>query len=119
MLDYFHKDTYFLRGFVIDAKLGLDFNDTISMFAFGSYVHDVLDVQKVLFMDSAEGVANTLRPYWSEATGDRANVVQAQPDMLEIVPPGTSKGSGVKLLLDHLGVSPKEVRTKEVVFLLF
>ncbi|GMN40024.1 hypothetical protein TIFTF001_009243 [Ficus carica] len=67
------------------------------------------DIQKVLFMDSAEGVANTLRPYWSEATGDRANVVQAQPDMLEIVPPGTSKGSGVKLLLDHLGVSPKEI----------
>lgn len=29
--------------------------------------------------------------------------------MLEIVPPETSKGKGVKMLLDHLGVSPNEV----------
>lgn len=55
-------------------------------------------------------VASSIRPYWSEATGDRATVVQAVPDMLEIVPPGTSKGSGVRMLLDHLGVSEKEVR---------
>ncbi|XP_030530661.1 endoribonuclease YBEY, chloroplastic isoform X2 [Rhodamnia argentea] len=67
------------------------------------------DIQKIIFLDAAEGVATNLRPYWSEATGARANVVQAVPDMLEIVPPGTSKGSGVKMLLDHLGVAPKEV----------
>ncbi|KAK3435943.1 hypothetical protein EUGRSUZ_C00613 [Eucalyptus grandis] len=67
------------------------------------------DIQKMIFLDTTEGVATNLRPYWSEATGARANVVQAVPDMLEIVPPGTSKGSGVKLLLDHLGVAPKEV----------
>lgn len=29
--------------------------------------------------------------------------------MLEIVPPGISKGSGAKLLLDHLGITEKEV----------
>ncbi|XP_043720317.1 endoribonuclease YBEY, chloroplastic-like isoform X2 [Telopea speciosissima] len=67
------------------------------------------EIQKLLFLDTAEGVAMTLRPYWSEATKGRGNVVQALPDMLEIVPPGTSKGSGVKLLLDHLGVTTKEV----------
>ncbi|PSR89329.1 Phosphatase [Actinidia chinensis var. chinensis] len=67
------------------------------------------DIQKMIFLDTAEGVATTLRPHWSEATSDRATVVQAQPDMLEIVPPGTSKGSGVKMLLDHLGVNAKEV----------
>lgn len=60
-------------------------------------------------MDTAEGVSTALRPYWSEATGDRATVVQTVPDMLELVPPGTSKGSGVKMLLDHLGITPKEV----------
>uniref|UniRef100_A0A7N0V739 Haloacid dehalogenase-like hydrolase family protein n=1 Tax=Kalanchoe fedtschenkoi TaxID=63787 RepID=A0A7N0V739_KALFE len=65
--------------------------------------------QKLIFLDTAESVATTLRPYWSAATGDRATVVQAVPDMLEIVPPGTSKGSGVRMLLDHLGVSEKEV----------
>ncbi|KAI3522440.1 hypothetical protein L1887_00199 [Cichorium endivia] len=67
------------------------------------------DVQKVLFLDTAEGVSGTLRPYWSEAINGRASVVQAQPDMLEIVPAGTSKGSGVKLLLDHFGVTANEV----------
>ncbi|PWA97568.1 haloacid dehalogenase-like hydrolase family protein [Artemisia annua] len=67
------------------------------------------DVQKVLFLHTAEGVAGTLRPYWSEATMGRASVVQAQPDMLEIVPAGSSKGSGVRMLLDHFGVTPNEV----------
>ncbi|KAL5850520.1 hypothetical protein ACOSQ3_008573 [Xanthoceras sorbifolium] len=67
------------------------------------------DIQKLIFLGTAEGVATTLRPYWSEATKDRANVVQAIPDMLEIVPLGTSKGSGVRMLLDHLGVTTKEI----------
>ncbi|MBA0868727.1 hypothetical protein Goshw_018086 [Gossypium schwendimanii] len=67
------------------------------------------DIQKLIFFDTAEGIATNLRPYWSEATKDHASVVQAVPDMLEIVPFGTSKGSGVKLLLDHLGVSSKEI----------
>ncbi|CAH1451656.1 unnamed protein product [Lactuca virosa] len=76
-------------------------------------VEDLLssgDVQKVLFLDTAEGVSGRLRPYWSEAIkGGRASVVQAQPDMLEIVPAGTSKGSGVRMLLDHFGVGADEV----------
>lgn len=67
------------------------------------------DIQKVIFLDTVEGVSTTLRPHWVEAIGDNASVVQAQSDILEIVPPGTSKGSGVKILLDHLGVSPKEI----------
>ncbi|PKI47167.1 hypothetical protein CRG98_032438 [Punica granatum] len=67
------------------------------------------DIQKMIFLDTSEGVATNLRPYWSEAIGERANVVQAVPDMLEIVPPGTSKGSGVRMLLDHLGASAEEI----------
>ncbi|XP_068343923.1 endoribonuclease YBEY, chloroplastic-like [Pyrus communis] len=66
-------------------------------------------IQKLVFMDTAEGVTTALRPYWSEATGDSATVVQTVPDMLEIVPPGTSKGRGVNMLLDHLGVTPREI----------
>ncbi|KAJ9701879.1 hypothetical protein PVL29_003902 [Vitis rotundifolia] len=69
----------------------------------------IAEIQKVLFLDTAEGVATALRPYWSEAVGGRANVVQSQADMLEIVPPGTSKGSGVRMLLDHLNVPAQEV----------
>ncbi|XP_004498456.1 endoribonuclease YBEY, chloroplastic-like [Cicer arietinum] len=67
------------------------------------------DIQKMIFLDTAQSVADTLRPYWSDATKGRATVVQAVPDMLEIVPLGTSKGSGVKVLLDHLGVTTKEI----------
>ena len=63
----------------------------------------------MVFFDTAERVNSTLRPHWSEATTDRATVVQAVPDMLEIVPLGTSKGKGVKMLLDHLGVTANEV----------
>lgn len=65
--------------------------------------------QKLLFLDTAEGVSTALRPYWSDATRGRASVVQALPDMLEIVPSGTSKGSGVRVLLDHLGITANEV----------
>ncbi|GLT57205.1 hypothetical protein SLA2020_301930 [Shorea laevis] len=68
-----------------------------------------VDVQKLIFLDTVEGVARTLRPYWAEALGDRANVTQAVADILEIVPPQTSKGMGVRMLLDHLGVSAEEV----------
>ncbi|KAI8531028.1 hypothetical protein RHMOL_Rhmol11G0106000 [Rhododendron molle] len=68
-----------------------------------------IDIQKLIFLDTAEGVATALRPYWSEATKERATVVQAVPDMLEIVPSGTSKGNGVRMLLDHLGASPEEI----------
>ncbi|KAJ4957639.1 hypothetical protein NE237_024750 [Protea cynaroides] len=67
------------------------------------------EIQKLIFLDTAEGVDMTLRPYWSEATKGCAHVVQSIPDMLEIVPPGTSKGSGVRILLDHLGLTTKEV----------
>nr|XP_010914881.1 endoribonuclease YBEY, chloroplastic isoform X2 [Elaeis guineensis] len=67
------------------------------------------EVQKLIFLDTAEGVSSTLRPHWTKATKGRAGIVQAMPDMLEIVPHGTSKGNGVKMLLDHLGVTAKEV----------
>ncbi|CAH9100305.1 unnamed protein product [Cuscuta europaea] len=67
------------------------------------------EIQKMIFLDTAEGVSSMLRPYWEKAAGDYASVVQAVPDMLEIVPSGTSKGRGVQILLDHLGVSPKEI----------
>ncbi|KAF8388879.1 hypothetical protein HHK36_025560 [Tetracentron sinense] len=67
------------------------------------------EIQKLVFIDTAETVSTTLRPYWSEAVRDRAGVVQGQADMLEIVPAGTSKGNGVRMLLNHLGVSANEI----------
>ncbi|XP_039118988.1 endoribonuclease YBEY, chloroplastic-like [Dioscorea cayenensis subsp. rotundata] len=67
------------------------------------------DIQKLLFIHTAEGVSSNLRPCWEEAVRGRAGVVQAQADMLEIVPAGTNKGSGVKLLLDHLDITANEI----------
>nr|CAD1843183.1 unnamed protein product [Ananas comosus var. bracteatus] len=66
-------------------------------------------IQKLIFLYTADGVSSVLHPYWSEALKGRACIVQEMPDMLEIVPPGISKGSGAKLLLDHLGITEKEV----------
>nr|CAB3478241.1 unnamed protein product [Digitaria exilis] len=67
------------------------------------------EIQKVLFLETPEGISSALRPYWAKAIEGRAHVVQAQPDMLELVPPATSKGNGVKILLNHLSISPDEV----------
>ncbi|VAH79358.1 unnamed protein product [Triticum turgidum subsp. durum] len=67
------------------------------------------EIQKLVFIGTSEGVSSTLRPYWTKAIKERAGVLQAQPDMLELVPPATSKGTGVKILLDHLCISPDEV----------
>uniref|UniRef100_A0A0E0JIG5 Sugar-phosphatase n=1 Tax=Oryza punctata TaxID=4537 RepID=A0A0E0JIG5_ORYPU len=67
------------------------------------------EIQKVLFLETPEGISSALRPFWEKAIEGRARVVQAQPDMLELVPPATSKGDGVKILLDHLCITPDEV----------
>lgn len=86
---------------------------------FCSYHPHNLFLQKLIFLDTADGVATVLRPYWSEATGDHAKVVQAQEDMLEIVPPGTSKGNGVRMLIDHLGITAKEVQSDATLVSIF
>ncbi|KMZ75042.1 Hydrolase Cof, related [Zostera marina] len=70
---------------------------------------EAADINKMLFYGTTEGISTNLRPYWLEASKGRADITQAQTDMLEIIPPDASKGKGVKLLLDHLGVTPKEI----------
>ncbi|KAI5068300.1 hypothetical protein GOP47_0016645 [Adiantum capillus-veneris] len=73
------------------------------------YIIKNFQIQKLLFADTAEEVSKVIRPYWSKKLGDAARVVQAQDDMLEIIPVGSSKGKGVQILLDDLGVDPDEV----------
>uniref|UniRef100_A0A7C8ZSN8 Sugar-phosphatase n=1 Tax=Opuntia streptacantha TaxID=393608 RepID=A0A7C8ZSN8_OPUST len=68
------------------------------------------EIQKLLFLESIDDrISAILRPYWSKEAGDHANVIQAIPETLELVLHGASKGDGVKLLLDHLGASSKEI----------
>ncbi|XP_042398016.1 endoribonuclease YBEY, chloroplastic-like isoform X3 [Zingiber officinale] len=66
------------------------------------------DLQKLVFLGTAEEIS-ALRPYWTEATRGLADVVQPQTCMLEIIPSGVSKDSGVKMLLDHLGIATDEI----------
>ncbi|KAK3242116.1 hypothetical protein CYMTET_48163 [Cymbomonas tetramitiformis] len=66
-------------------------------------------VNKMLFCMEPEQVQAELRPYWAAALHDRAAVVQAVPNMLEILPLGSSKGAGVEILLQRMGVPAREV----------
>lgn len=61
-------------------------------------------VRKMLFMAPPTQVDAELTPYWRSVLGGRASLMQAVPDMLEIVPPGVNKGEGLRLLLNDVGV---------------
>ena len=55
------------------------------------------------------GRAAVARAELSDLYAGRATFVQALPDMLEILPPGASKGAGLRWLLDDLGIAPEHV----------
>ncbi|EFJ39827.1 hypothetical protein VOLCADRAFT_100503, partial [Volvox carteri f. nagariensis] len=64
-------------------------------------------VRKLLFMTDPSTVTQELLPYWTkELEGSGAQVLQAVPNMLEIVPSGINKWAGVRRLLDHLDLPP-------------
>jgi hydroxymethylpyrimidine pyrophosphatase-like HAD family hydrolase len=64
-----------------------------------------LHVQKLLFLDKVDGDSSVLRQHWSELTQGRARVIKAHSSMIEIVPLNASKGGGIRILLDHLGIT--------------
>ncbi|XP_047076730.1 endoribonuclease YBEY, chloroplastic-like [Lolium rigidum] len=71
-------------------------------------VEDLLEyssIQKLLFLTNAEEDLSVLIQHWSELTEGKACVVKAQPNALEIVPLNASKGGGIRVLLDHLGIT--------------
>ncbi|BAF24994.1 endoribonuclease YBEY, chloroplastic isoform X1 [Oryza sativa Japonica Group] len=68
-----------------------------------------IDIQKFVFLETPEVISSVLRPHWARRVDGKAQVVQAQGDVLEVVPLGTSKGNGVKILLESLCASPDEV----------
>lgn len=65
--------------------------------------------QKFLFYDTPDAITHSVRPYWVSKFKGKVQCVQALDDMLEMLPPGQSKGAGVTMLLDHLGVPLDEV----------
>ena len=70
-------------------------------------------VCKLLFMASADRIAAEVRPHWREALRagrhGGARAVQAVPEMLELVPAGVSKATGLQLLMAELGLEPHQV----------
>jgi len=65
----------------------------------------VTPVHKLLFLGLEEDLA-ALRPALELALGDRATVVKAIDGMLEVLPPGASKGAALRMLLADRGLDP-------------
>ena len=64
-----------------------------------------IPIMKVLLMES-EARISLIRPKAQIAFAERASLTTAIPGMLEILPLGSSKGSGVEWLLNSLGIPP-------------
>ena len=64
-----------------------------------------LYLQKLLLFDSAEEDSSVLRLHCSELTEGKAHVLKMQPNTIDIVPLNASKGGGIRILLDHLGIT--------------
>uniref|UniRef100_A0A0E0QR05 Malonyl-CoA decarboxylase C-terminal domain-containing protein n=1 Tax=Oryza rufipogon TaxID=4529 RepID=A0A0E0QR05_ORYRU len=67
--------------------------------------------KKFVFLETPEAISSMLRPHWARRVDGMAQVIliQAQSDVLEVVPLRTSKGNGVKIMLESLCASPDEV----------
>lgn len=67
-----------------------------------------IPVNKVIVVDTVERVKSARAQLQAQLDG-QVTLVQALDHMLEILPPGTSKGKGVQKLLEMVGVSPEHV----------
>ena len=63
---------------------------------------------KLLFIADAKTIA-AKRARLEDILSGEAEVTQAIPEMLEVLPLGGNKGAGVAILLDHLGFDRREV----------
>lgn len=67
-------------------------------------------VRKLLFMADPSVVDGLLKPHWGAALqGQAAEVLQAVPNMLEVVPAGVNKWAGLQVLLEHLDIHPEQI----------
>ncbi|GJN21063.1 hypothetical protein PR202_gb08510 [Eleusine coracana subsp. coracana] len=104
----------FLQGSLVYARHGqeiyradLDANICKEIKVMPS-IEDLLEyssIQKLLFFDNVEEGSSVLVRHCSELTKGKARVIQIQPHCIEIVPHNASKGHGLRILLDHLGMT--------------
>lgn len=64
------------------------------------------NVYKVMFMGDDDQI-RAIRPAATKALSDKASLTSALSGMLEILPIGASKGAGVKLVLEKMGINPE------------
>jgi Cof subfamily protein (haloacid dehalogenase superfamily) len=68
------------------------------------------NVYKILFYgDDEEIIKDSVKPFWEKNIVEGAKITQAIPEMLELVPTGTSKASGLEKLLLEFGVTADEM----------
>lgn len=65
-------------------------------------------IHKLILIDDEQRIRDVRETLTGRFDG-RATFVQALSDMLEILPPGASKGAGLRTLLHDLGISPEHV----------
>ena len=72
-------------------------------------LHEItINIHKLIVLDDEEKIVQ-IRPMLAKALGTSASLTRAVPGMLEVLPPGSSKGEGVAVLLDHLQVKTDHV----------
>ncbi|KAL6629359.1 hypothetical protein ACP70R_029124 [Stipagrostis hirtigluma subsp. patula] len=62
-------------------------------------------IQKLLLFDNAEEDSSVLMHHFSEIAEGKGRVIKMQKNSIEIVPLNVSKGGGIRILLDHLGIT--------------
>ncbi|OEL16029.1 hypothetical protein BAE44_0022954 [Dichanthelium oligosanthes] len=83
-------------------------------------IEDLLEyssIQKLLLFDSVEEDSSVLRQHCSELTEGKARVFKMQPNAIDIVPLSASKRGGIRILLDHLGITEDVPSADITVFL--
>ena len=65
-------------------------------------------VQKLIILDQPDA-PRPARPALAAQLGQRATLVAALPGMVEMLPPGASKGRGLQRLLELLGLDPGQL----------
>lgn len=73
-----------------------------------SRLTDTLPIHKFMFIDEPAKIT-AIRTELSAQINGVATLTQALHDMLEVLPPGASKGAGLKRLLEDLQVAPEDV----------
>lgn len=79
--------------------------EPVSIGSWEKVIEDDIPVNKFIYMAEPEHI-DRIRPTVESQIGDMATITQAQSNMLEVLPPNTSKGNGVRQLLSNLNINP-------------